>query len=186
MLRGKPNFFFHHSKLFHTMKNILFSAIALLMFCFQVNAQTAVGAIWTGSRSATGEAKAVHAAIAQGYDAFIAGDLEKGFAIYTDDAVEIDPGGNMTIGKKAMQEGWEAFSKMADEAPKFSYSNVQVRLLTADVALAVWDSEADIKIGGQQVGGKTKGSAVLRKIKGEWKLEFDQLTPIMPMPGAGN
>lgn len=163
------------------MKNILFSTLAIFSFCFQMNAQSS-GALWVGSRSATGEAKAVHAAIAQSYDAFIAGNMEKGFAVYTDDAVEIDPTGNMTVGKKAMLEGWEAFSKMADETPKFSYSNVQVRMLTNDVAIAIWDSEADIKIGGQQVGGKTKGSGVMRKINGSWKLEFDQLTPLAPMP----
>lgn len=166
------------------MKNILFSTLTILAFCFQLNAQSQ-GALWMGSRSATGEAKAVHAAIAQSYDAFIAGDVEKGFAVYTDDAVEIDPGGNITFGKKALLEGWEAFSKMADEAPKFKYENVQVRILTNDVALAVWDSEADIKIGGQQLGGKTKGMAVMRKINGAWKLEFDSITPIMPMPEAG-
>jgi uncharacterized protein (TIGR02246 family) len=141
-----------------------------------------------GSRSGNAEANAVHAAITKSYDAFIAGDMVQGFAVYTDDATEIGPDGSITHGKKAMLEGWEAFKNMADEAPKFSYSNVRVRLLTNDIAIVLLDSEADIKIGGQQVGGKSVCSAVMRKIKGEWKLEFDQLTPLMGMPaldGAG-
>ena len=140
------------------------------------------GVLWVGSRSATGEAKAVHNAIAQCYDSFIAGNMEKGFSVYTNEAVEVDPGGNVTFGKKAMLEGWTAFVKIADETPQFKYENVQVRMLTSDVALVIWDSEADIKIGGQQVGGKSKGMAVMRKINGVWKLEFDQLTPILGMP----
>lgn len=158
-----------------------FFAFALLVFCSTAYAQPS-GGIWAGSRSSNPNANAVHAAIDNIYGAFIAGDYEKGWAGYTEEATEVDPGGNMTIGKKALREAWDGFMKMADEAPKFKYSNVQVRLLTADVALAVWDSEADIKIQGQQMGGKTKGMAVLRKIGGQWKLEFDQLTPMIGMP----
>ena len=41
---------------------------------------------------------------------------------------------------------------------------------------------ADIKIGGHQVGGKSTGMAVVRKINGQWKLEFDSITPQLGMP----
>jgi Ketosteroid isomerase homolog len=166
------------------MKNVL-STLALFAFCFQMNAQSA-GALWAGSRSSNANANAVHAAITAAYDAFSMGNDEKGWAAYTEEAAEIDPTGNITFGKKALREGWDAFMKVADEAPKFKYENVLVRMLSNDVALAVWDSEADIKVGGQQVGGKSKGMAVLRKINGAWKLEFDSITPIMQMPEAGN
>ncbi|MDO8366100.1 MAG: nuclear transport factor 2 family protein [Saprospiraceae bacterium] len=166
------------------MKNFLFSTIVLLAVCFQLNAQTA-GAFWSGSRSGNAQTNAVHAAITEAYDAFSTGNDEIGWAAYTEEATEIDPAGNVTFGKKNLREGWDAFMKVADEAPKFKYENVQVRMLTKDVALAVWDSEADIKVGGQQMGGKTKGMAVLRKIKGVWKIEFDSITPIVPMPEAG-
>jgi uncharacterized protein (TIGR02246 family) len=161
------------------MKNVL-STLVLLAFCFQLNAQTS-GVLWVGSRSSNANANAVHTAITTAYDAFLKGD-ESGWAIYTDDVAEINPAGVITFGKKAMLEGFNEFMKMADEAPKFSYSNVLVRMLTNDVALAVWDSEADIKIGGQQVGGKTKDMAVLRKINGAWKIEFDSMTPEIGMP----
>ncbi|MDO8366103.1 MAG: nuclear transport factor 2 family protein [Saprospiraceae bacterium] len=168
------------------MKNTVFSTIALLAFCFQLNAQPA-GALWAGSRSGNANANAVHTAISKAYDAFMpGGNVETGWAAYTDEAAEIGPDGSITFGKKALREAWDGFMKMADEAPKFKYENVQVRMLTSDVALAVWDSEADIKIGGQQMGGKAKGMAVLRKINGAWKLEFDSVTPVMPIPGAGN
>ncbi len=158
------------------MKNVL-STFALLAFCFQLNAQTA-GALWAGSRSSNVNANAVHSAIKSAYDAFMpGGNVEAGWAAYTEEATEIGPDGNITFGKKALREGWDGFMKVADEAPKFKYENVLVRMLSNDIALAVWDSEADIKVGGQQVGGKTKGMAVLRKIKGVWKLEFDSITP---------
>ncbi|MBL7808304.1 MAG: nuclear transport factor 2 family protein [Saprospiraceae bacterium] len=163
------------------MKNILFNLIAILTLATSVQAQSG-GVLWMGSRNATGEARAVHAALKKAYDAFLAGDLKTGFAIYTEDASEIGPDGNITHGKKAMEEGWEAFSKMTDKPAVFKYENVQVRLLTPDVALAIWDSEADIVLNGQQIGGKSKDAAVLRKIKGEWKIEFDQLTPMLGMP----
>ncbi|MBK8557482.1 MAG: SgcJ/EcaC family oxidoreductase [Lewinellaceae bacterium] len=165
------------------MKNILFSTLALFFFTASLQAQSG-GILWVGSRSNNTAANAVHATIQTAYEAFLSGNDEKGWAVYSDDAAEIGPDGSITFGKKAMRESWDGFMKIADEAPKFTYTNVQVRLLTSDVALAVWDSEADIKIGGQQMGGKTKGSAVLRKVNNTWKLEFDTVTPVMSMPGA--
>ncbi len=168
------------------MKNTVKSLILLLAVSFaaQLSAQTS-GVLWVGSRSSNANANAVHSFITETYDAFANGDDAKGWAGYTEEAAEIDPMGNITFGKKALLEGWDGFMKMADEKPVFTYSNVLVRMLTNDVALAVFDSEADIKIGGQQVGGKTKGMAVLRKINGQWKLEFDSITPIIPMPEQG-
>lgn len=169
------------------MTNLIksFAMLFVLSFAAQMNAQSG-GLLWVGSHSSNADANAVHAFISSSYDAFSAGDDEKGWAAYTEDAAEIDPAGNITFGKKALREGWDAFMKMADEAPKFKYENVQVRMLTKDVALAVWDSEADIKIGGQQMGGKAKGMAVLHQINGQWKIELDALTPIMTMPEGGN
>ena len=52
-----------------------------------------------------------------------------------------------------------------------------------DVAILVWDSSADIKIKGQQVGGKTKGMALAHRTAGKWLIEFDSITPVISMPG---
>ena len=168
------------------MTNAIKSLVLLvaLSFAAQLNAQTS-SALWVGSRSINAQANEVHSFITACYDAFSAGADDKGWAAYSDDATEIDPMGNVTFGKKALREGWDAFMKMADEKPNFKYENVQVRMLTNDVALAVWDSEADIKVGGQQLGGKAKGMAVLRKVNGKWQIEFDSITPVIPMPEAG-
>lgn len=164
------------------MKQLIFSAIALFALINISSAQTA-GGIWVGSKTATGETKAVHDALQKGFGDFMpGGNPETGWAIYTENAAEVDPGGNITFGLSALKAGWDAFSKMTDEPAKFKYDNVQVRMLTNDVALVVFDSEADIKIHGQQIGGKVKGSAVMHKVNGVWKLEFDQLSPVMPMP----
>lgn len=171
------------------MKHV-FQSITLLLAlscAAQMNAQTQ-GVLWVGSRSTGAQSNpdvtAIHTMWKNTWDAYQAGDTEKMWAAYTDDAAELGPDGNITFGKKALRESWEAFMKMADKAPTFTYGNPLVRILTSDIALIVWDSEADIQIGGQQVGGKTKGMAVLRKIKGVWKIEFDSLTPVMPMPGG--
>lgn len=163
------------------MKNFMLCTILFLAFCFQSNAQSG-GIIWMGSKSSDPNANAVHAFITQAYDAFTAGDEEKAWAAYSDEAAEIDPMGFITFGKKALREAWDGFMDIVEEKPKFKYENVQVRMLTNDIALAVWDSEADIKVSGQQMGGKAKGMAVVRKIKGQWKIEFDSITPMLGMP----
>lgn len=162
------------------MKNIFFSALFLFVCAFF--AQTA------NAQTAADEA-AIKTFWKETWQAYDAGNLEKMWASYTDNAGEIGPDGSLTVGKKALRESWEAFMKMVDTAPKFTYESPVVRMLNAEFAILTWDSSADIKIGGQQVGGKTKGMALLRKIKGQWLVEFDTLTPVMQMPtetGKGN
>ena len=164
------------------MKTILFCTLFLSACCTQIFAQSS-GALWVGNRTSDSQANAIIQALSGAYDAFIAGDLDKGFAVYSDDASEIGPDGSLVHGIKTLRQGFDDLQKVVDEKPNFKYSNIQVRILTNDVALAIWESEADIKIGGQQVGGKTRDMAVLQKINGQWKIVFDQLTPIMPPPG---
>lgn len=156
------------------MKNIVFATVALLAFTLFTPQKAA-------AQTAADEA-AIKAYWKDIWTAFDAGNEEKMWAAYTDNAAEIGPDGSLTTGKQALRENWAAFMKMADAAPKFTYENPSVRMLTADVAILTWDSTADIKIGGQQVGGPTKGMAVLRKINGQWFIEFDSLTPKMQMP----
>lgn len=167
----------------YLLKSILFFSV--LTYSFQSLAQPS-GLIWTGSKTSKGlansNASAIHKMWKSTWDAYQAGDNKKMWAAYTNDAAEISPDGNITYGKKALMASWEAFMKMTDKAPRFTYIDPQVRILTDDTALIVWDSSADIQIGGQQVGGKTKGMAVVRKIKGQWFIEFDSLTPVIPMP----
>lgn len=115
------------------------------------------------------------------YEAYNAGDYDKGFTYYTENAVEIGPGGNLTDGVKAMKESWAAFQKMMDSTPKFTYDNLNVRLITSDVAILHWDQEADIKMGGQQYGGPAKALAVMKKVNGQWVIEADVLVPVVPM-----
>jgi len=167
----------------HLLKTILF--FVLITFSLQSIAQPS-GLIWMGSKTTKGlsnsNATAIHKMWKSTWDAYQAGDNKKMWAAYTNDAAEISPDGNITFGKKALKESWEAFMKMADKAPSFTYGDPQVRMLTNDIALIVWDSTADIMIWRQKVSGKTKGMAIVRKIKGQWLIEFDSLTPVIPMP----
>lgn len=158
------------------MKNAFFSILALVVFSLS---NTATQAQTSADEAAV---KSFWNEIWQAYDS---GNTEKMWAAYTDNAAEIGPDGRLTTGKAALRESWEAFMKMVDEQPKFTYADPDVRVLTPEVALITWDSSADIKMGGQQVGGSTKGMAVVRKIKGQWMIEFDSLTPVLEMP-AGN
>lgn len=119
------------------------------------------------------------------YGAYQGGNDDAMWAFYTDAATEISPDGMVASGKQNLKASWDQFMKMVDTRPTFTYKLTSWRLITPDVALITWDSNADIKMQGQQVGGPSTCSAVLHKIKGEWKIEFDSMTPVMQMP-AGN
>ena len=167
----------------HLLK--IFVILITLAYSYNLFAQP-VGGIWIGSKTpknlANTEATNLLKMWKSTWEAYQAGDTKKMWAAYTNDAAEISPDGNITYGKKALKASWEEFMKVTDKAPSFTYGDPQVRMLTNDVALIVWDSSADIQIGGKQLGGKTKGMAVVRKIKGQWLIEFDSLTPVIPMP----
>ena len=121
----------------------------------------------------------------QVYTAYESGSDDAMWAFYTDAAAEITPDGMLTSGKQNLKAGWDQFMQMVDSRPTFTYELTSWRLLTPDVALVTWNSNADIKMQGQQVGGPTTCVAVLRKVKGNWLIEFDGMTPVMQMP-VGN
>lgn len=97
-------------------------------------------------------------------------------------AGEIDPSGMMIQGVKNLEASWKAFDAMLDERPKFTYQLTSSRMITNDVAIITWNSDADIMVKGQQMGGKAIGMAVLKKKNESWVIEFDVLTPVLPMP----
>ena len=115
-------------------------------------------------------------------EAFNTGNDAHGWSYYAENACEITPDGTLTVGKPALKASWDGFMKMADSRPTFTYTNPSVQVITSDVAVLTFDSEADIKIKGQQVGGKTKGIAVLHKVNGQWIVEADAITPVTSMP----
>lgn len=157
------------------MRTVLFSFVLLLAFnLFSASA----------SAQADGQA-AFEALLKKMYDAYQSGDDDAMWAYYTGQASEITPDGRLTSGKQALKAGWDEFMKMVDEKPVFTFKLTSWRLITPEVALITWDSNADVKIQGQQVGGPSVCVAVLHKIDGEWKIEFDSMTPVMQMP-AGN
>jgi uncharacterized protein (TIGR02246 family) len=116
------------------------------------------------------------------WQSYQTGNTEQVMKVYTENSSSITPDGRIQVGKTAMKEDWENLMKMVDEAPKFTYEEPTIRLITPDVAIVTYSTEADIKMGGQQVGGKTIGMAVLHKINGKWMVESDSMTPVMPMP----
>lgn len=151
-------------------KLIIFSAL-LFSVCTvtfaQTNSETAIKQVWQSV-----------------YEAFNSGNTEKGFTYYTETALEIGPDGTLLSGKKAIRENWAAFMKMLDEKPKFNYSNPAVNIITADVAIITWNSNDEMKIQGQQIGGKMQGMAIVHKINGKWLIEADALIPVMQQPDS--
>lgn len=158
------------------MKKLINGFIALLFisFAFQnVHAQT--------ENEATFKAY-----LKNMYDAYQGDNADAMWAYYTENGAEIGPDGHLSNGKAALKAGWDAFMKMVDGKPSFTYELTSWRLISPEVALLTWNSTADIKILGQQVGGPTTCAAVLHKINGKWMVEFDTMTPIMPPPMGGN
>ncbi|MEK7253107.1 MAG: nuclear transport factor 2 family protein [Bacteroidota bacterium] len=116
------------------------------------------------------------------YTAFETSGFEGLKKYYSPEATEISPDGRLTQGLAALQADWAAFEKMMDAKPKFTYKLTSWRLLTPEIAVITWDSEGEFSMQGQKIVGKNTSSAVLRKVKGNWLIEFDQLTPKMPFP----
>jgi hypothetical protein len=88
----------------------------------------------------------------------------------------------MIQGLKNLEMSWKAFDAMVDERPKFSYQLTSSRMVSPEIAVVTWNSDADIKVKGQQVGGPTIGLAVLKKKNDSWIILFDSMTPVMPAP----
>lgn len=104
---------------------------------------------------------------------------------YTADAQEIGPDGSLVSGAAGLKANWDTFLKMLDKKPVFTYKLVSARTIRPDVAIITFEQDADISIGGQQIGGKTICMAVLSKKDNRWLIEFDSMTPIIPMPMPG-
>ena len=158
------------------MKNILFSILALLfvsLFTSNANAQTAA------------DEATVKTFWKQVWKAYESGNIDEVMKVYTDNACSVTPDGRLQSGKSAMKEDWEAFTKMTDAPPKFTYEEPSIRVITADAAIVTYSTQADIKIGGQQVGGKMLGMAILHKVNGKWMVEADSMTPVIEIPEAG-
>lgn len=97
-------------------------------------------------------------------------------------AGEIGPDGVMIQGVKNLDASWKAFDAMVDEKPTFTYQLTSSRMVDNDIAVITWNSDSNIKVKGQQVGGKAIGMAVLKKKNESWIIEFDVLTPVMAIP----
>ncbi len=153
------------------MKTLLFTSILLLALTFSSQNTFA-----QADNQATFEAylEAV-------YKAYQSDDNNIMWSYYTDNATEIGPDGSIASGKKDLRAGWEAFMQMVDKKPTFDYKLTSWRLIKPDVAIITWNSNADIVMDGQQIGGPTICSAVLVKVKGKWMIEMDTMTPVMQM-----
>ena len=113
------------------------------------------------------------------YTAFETGDMMQVDIYYSTFASEIGPDGRLVSGRKAIKAAWDEMDKMLDAKPKFNYHLTSWRLVSPDVALITWDTEDEFQIQGQKIVGKNTASALLRKEKGKWLIEHDQLTPKM-------
>ena len=120
------------------------------------------------------------------YTAFETGGYDVLKQYYTVNSTEIGPDGKLVVGWAVMEANWLEMEKMLDGKPKFTYHLTSWRLIRPDVAIVTWDSEDEFQMQGQKITGKNTASAVLRKEKGQWLIEHDQLTPKVEFQMPGN
>lgn len=156
------------------MSNFLKTSLLLIcsFFALNLNAQTA----------------ADEAALLKGWNdiwqAYESGEEAKIWAFYAENACEIYPDGSCICGREAIRQSYEAFKGMLEGKPSWTMTPPTVRFLGPDVVMLLSDVTADIKLkGGQQIGGKSKFMALLRKTDGQWLIEFTSQTPVIPMTG---
>lgn len=114
----------------------------------------------------------------------------KGFVkFFSGNAAEIGADGNLTYSLKALKEMWPKQDAMLDGKPKFENKLTSARMINSEVALITWETDADVMVGGKQVGGKMTNAAVLKKSGNNWTIEFDVAVPynvveMAPPPAA--
>lgn len=99
---------------------------------------------------------------------------------YAPNASEVSPDGNQLNGLEAIQANWAQAEQMFDSKPQFEYKLTNWRLVKPDIAIINWDATDKFSIQGQKMEFQSTASAVLRKEKGHWKVEFAQTTPKVP------
>lgn len=141
-----------------------------------------IARIISASAQSKSDESAIKTMLKECFNAFADGNNDKGFTYYTENAWEITPDGSLAMGKQTIKAGYDAFVKMIEGKPQFTLNNIEVRFIKSDVAIVALDYVTDIKINGQQIGGKSKGLAVVTKANGKWLLDADAATPVMQMP----
>lgn len=115
--------------------------------------------------------------------AYETGDEAKMWSFYAENACEIYPDGSSICGKQAIREGYDAFKGMLEGKPSWSMTPPTIQFIGSDVALLMSDVTSDIKLKGVgQIGGKSKFATIVHKVKGQWLIEFDSQTPLLPPP----
>jgi ketosteroid isomerase-like protein len=111
------------------------------------------------------------------YGAFETDGFDALTKYYAASATEVSPDGTLLYGLSAIRANWAEAEKMFDAKPQFEYTLTNWRLVTKDVAVLTWDATDKFSMQGQQMEFQSTASAVLRKEKGQWLIEFAQLTP---------
>lgn len=156
------------------MKKLLLSTLAICgLFLFTQNLQ---------AQSNKAEFESFKNYLDQVYKDYDGANVDLILKLYTADAQEIGPDGSLVSGVAGLKANWDAFVKMLDKKPVFTHKLVSARTIRPDVAIITFEQDADLLIGGQQVGGKTICMAVLSKKDNRWLIEFDSMTPVVPMP----
>lgn len=168
------------------MKNSSILLVIALWCCCANTRLMAQTSDWQTGNSTNTEVTAIQQKMAGLFQALNAGDMDKANAFYSDKATILMTSGSIIFNKNTVIETWKSQIKMLDELPKFSYDNLQVRLLGRDVALVVYQVEVGFKYQGNTTSNSATATDVLQKSNGQWLIELEQMTPVTQPPTTGN
>lgn len=117
------------------------------------------------------------------WKAYDSGNEAQMWSYYAENATEIYPDGSIAVGISNIKAGYEGFKTMLEGKPTWTSTKPEVQFIEPNVALLISDVTSDMKLkGGQQIGGKTKFTALLHQVNGKWLIVYDSQTPVMSMP----
>lgn len=138
---------------------------------------------WQSGNTVNTEVVAVQQSMTDLFKQLNAGDMDKAKAFYTGQSAILGIDGSISFDINGVTDAWKSQLKMLDELPKFSCENLQVRMLSNEIALVVYSVELRFKYQGNVTISKANATDVLHKVRGKWLIELEQMTPIPPAAG---
>lgn len=152
-------------------KNLAIALFLLLAAC-TLNAQSAA------------DEQSIRAFIDQSEKIMYTADVDQTVAMYGDEAMMVVYNGQKVVGKAAIKEFYTAWYQYEKPQPgSFNMQISNIRFLNANLALVLMDTAGKSVVNGQTIEWKAEATLLLSRKNGQWKVELDQATPIMPAQG---
>ena len=104
--------------------------------------------------------------------------MEKAFSFCTPEFAAIRADGDLSFDKKEIQQTWTFLLSWSSDKITLRYKNLKIRLISDEVAIAVADFRSEVATHDPHTEGNGLITNMLRKIDGQWKIDFEQMTVV--------